>query len=305
MGLQLTNTIFEGMDEIIHPLNQFTITTKNIQNTSVIKNLQSLLYNTDVILIQETTKKNLKIIQQMKSIRVVYQSVQARAAIAFRIPESGAFQIIEELQITKQLIPPFCFRVSDALIWFPREKQYLLIISVYAPAGDFQGQKELFEELRFVIEEYKCIHSDKRLKMVMGGDFNNVFDTKIDSELQTPLSNPELEATRELLYIIKGNKLVDTFRHLAPRRQHFTNHHNANSRRLDRIYISGNMKSSFYQYQQHKQDNVLSTHDTVSVFMVLSNHPKLLWGKSVLLLRIDYLRMNHLWRALYCFLQII
>ncbi|WPK23988.1 hypothetical protein PUMCH_001242 [Australozyma saopauloensis] len=160
----------------------------------------------------------------------------------------------------------------------------VLVVLLYAPCSS-HGHRQLavLRAMFAAIEEYASSHDN--MKMVLGGDFNNVQNDHLDVKCKKESrkvkgpSGAMAECREEVARAINQYQLVDVMRLLYLLLVHGTNRLAHRSRRLDRVYVTPWWAGRIYRYRERADVSIVSTHVTVEVTMVLDPSSMLEVGK--------------------------
>lgn len=290
----ITNPTLKA-SEVNHRNNLLTIRSKNIQRNQDPAKIRELAHKCDVLLIQETvfhsqylTSNNLfqetsstslphltpewihGLLNTLKDSQkeLIYTNTSSRTGIILNLQYSH-FQHISSnnLDLDADLAP----YATDAIIKLTEKEEYILIISVYGPSGNYPAQAKLFTSLHsqidIITQSFKLNNAGATFHVCLGGDFNMVLEPEIDS---FHVGQTTEVASRDAFNaIFHGLHLHDTLRGLDPQIKLFTNDNFRNCRRLDRIYLPASLKDRVWRYQQHKEGIISSTHITVEIDLVI------------------------------------
>lgn len=290
----------------IHIQNKICIISKNIEHPSKFDKIDSLFNRTDILLLQEvnmfnkTKKKDFQRLLKLHNF-TSYSSDSPRAAIA--IKNSKTFKLVESSWITNTIAPDLQAFIADVTLSIPEKSENWLIISIYAPKPNRQLQyfEEINNAINTFVDRYHTSNNpnftSRELRIVIGGDFNNILDEHLDKIFTSQLSlihestDPNIKNLVE--EILSDHQLFDAFRYIVPDIPHTTNKNYRTNRRLDRIYISRCLSPTLVQFVQISND-MTSTHDTIGVHLLKNTKPKITLGPPRFICPPDIISQPHL-----------
>ncbi|KAI5964562.1 uncharacterized protein KGF55_001631, partial [Candida pseudojiufengensis] len=278
------------LNSINYHKNTLSITTKNVQNNSEAIKLYKLCTGSDIICLQETVNATFKPLNQDQY--TCYHKTNSRVGIVINNTSTPKFEIIDHMNI-QSIMTGYQDRVSDILIKMIHNKTYIRIINIYAPCSNFSIQQKFWQELKHAMD-YTNNNSitNKEISTVLVGDFNCILN-KIDSEKGDEISRTEKNATKELKEILEQNELKDVFRHIKPTTKIFTNRNMINKRRLDRYYININLLQQILCYYQSNHEGMKSTHETLTIKIILNKTPSIKKGKRRYVFNSELLELSN------------
>lgn len=286
---------------IIHNMNTLNIISYNIQNQTT-PYLFKVFLNFDIILLQElkfNSPAKIKAFQEKflkpHSYSFSRLSSASRTGILIKknpkkikiLPFSGIHQSLNDLIIHPETtatqteeFKDFRNRVDDCLIQIKPTKELWWIISIYAHSGEYDRQISFFTHLAqqsrisyaAITNTYLRLLADGYvIKIILGGDFNNVLDPRLDSFTGDPSSSSsqEMNLLFTLESFLREIKVKDAYRFLSPHTHHYTNKNHLNLRRLDRFYCPKGVLNRILTYSTKSYPNFGSTHTSIQLSIIL------------------------------------
>lgn len=150
------------------------------------------------------------------------------------------------------------------------------LINMYLEPGQAGPQTQMITKIKNYIRSH---HNFTQL--LVGGDFNHVLNPDLDAFKPHSSWLREVQIRVAFTEFSSVFSLLDCFRHLHPNEIRFTNNvrNGLSPRRLDRIHINSHLLPNLLSCDIQTIINN-STHDSVSLTLLLSTHPQIVFGTS-------------------------
>lgn len=235
---------------------KFKVTSRNINRLTDFKKLADLFKGSDVICLQELTDSGAMRINRFSDFKL-YSIPKGEAGIVVKKkwePFVSHPMVLANILGTRN--------IADLVLSIDGVK--IRFICFYGPSDQQENILKLLKNLNGVLGRSETNHDE----IIMLGDFNHVMDVKYDT-LRIPIVEHENYLQEEMKTFENAFNLVDVMRSIDPVIYAPTNRYYTNLRRIDRVYITSNMRSKVIGYGQTNKTKI-GTHAQLHLEILLN-----------------------------------
>ncbi|KGQ84795.1 hypothetical protein MEQ_03225 [Candida albicans P87] len=222
---------------------KFRITSRNINRLTDFKKLADLFKGSDVICLQELTDSGAMRINRFSDFKL-YSIPKGEAGI---VVKKKWEPFVSHPMVLANILGTY--NIADLVLNIDGVK--IRFICFYGPSDQQDNIIKLLNNLNGILGRSEANHDE----IIMLGDFNHVMDANYDA-LRIPIVEHENYLKEEMKSFENAFNLVDVMRSIDNWIYAPTNRYYTNLRRIDRVYITSNMRSKVIGYGQTNKTQI-------------------------------------------------